>query len=165
MIKDHFLLFFTNATNSRDWVIDIWWLTEDEGLDIGETCACSLTESCTCWALVLACNSLNGEDLRFCGYWRGFWLVGLRDRIWFFFYFFNRPTTVSKAMLIDFTLLIDANAADPSYWVVDCVRLAEDLGLDIWEACTSSLVESKVWFTIFLSLDSHDLKFLVVLRR
>ena len=34
-------------------------------------------------------------------------------------------------MLIDFTLLIDANAADPSYWVVDCVRLAEDLGLDI----------------------------------
>lgn len=34
-------------------------------------------------------------------------------------------------MLIDFTLLINANATYPSYWVVYCARLAEDLGLDI----------------------------------
>jgi hypothetical protein len=34
-------------------------------------------------------------------------------------------------MLIDFTLLINANATDSSYWVVYGVRLAEDLGLDI----------------------------------
>ena len=165
MIEDHVLLFFTNATNSCDWVIDFWWPTEDEGLDIGEACACSLTESCANLALVLARNSLDGELFRFCRYRWGFRLIRLRDRIWFIFHFVIRTTTVSEAMIIDFTLLIHAYATNPRYWVIDCARLAKDLGLEIWEACTSSLVESEIWLAIFLSLGSHDLKFFIALRR